>query len=344
MMARLLRALGWLLTAVSVWGLFRLAAALPPDGYGLRFAEPLSPAQTDALRRAAGEQGLDLTLWREEEILLTTGTGRSCKARLLTLNGDPWLAFPSNYCVGTAPGAEQWDGCAVSGPLADALFGSRKANGLVLDVNDSPRHITGVLESEGEFLLCPESADGGMGYTAAALGGIATGDPRGTVQAILQSAGLTADTVTMLPYATLRLVLTWLAWLPLVTAGLRLARQVWHGLQLSRGVQWLAGFGIAVTAALLLPAGLALLPRWLIPSRWSDPGFWTGLADTLWGTLQCFLHLPNTVPEQRLARQLLTAAGCLAGFMLGALILSESTVNRHPCRHRQTKEKPSSDG
>ena len=117
MMARLLRALGWLLTAVSVWGLFRLAAALPPDGYGLRFAEPLSPAQTDALRRAAGEQGLDLTLWREEEILLTTGTGRSCKARLLTLNGTPGWHFPPTIALAprrgpssgmAAPSADRW--------------------------------------------------------------------------------------------------------------------------------------------------------------------------------------------------------------------------------------------
>ena len=48
MRARLRAALGWALLALGVCGLCMLSAALPADGYGLRFSEPLSAAQAEA--------------------------------------------------------------------------------------------------------------------------------------------------------------------------------------------------------------------------------------------------------------------------------------------------------
>lgn len=318
MKARWMPVLGGALTALAVWGLFTLSAALPAGGYGLRFAEPLAAAQAQALEQAAAQQGVDLALWREEDARLTTPLGRSAGVRLVYTTGSPALCFPVEYVRGTAPGAAQADGCAVSTALADALFGSRDVTGLTLDLPGGARTITGVLRGEAPLALCP--AGSGAGWTGAELGRVPSGDPRGAARQLLQSAGL-GQGAQYLPYGTLKGVLAALGWLPAAAAALLLAVRLWQSLPLRRGGRALAGFALALALALALPALLGALPRWLIPGRWADAAFWHGLGDTLAETLNTFLHLPGTARDGLLARTLLGAAACLAALPAGLLLV-----------------------
>ena len=323
MRARLCRALGWALLALAVLGLSLLAAALPADGYELRFAAPLTAAQAEALRQAAGDAGIDLALWREDAASLTAPSGRTAPARMVCTDGSPALCFPARYLSGTAPGAGQQDGCAVSAALADALFGSRQVTGLTLEADGRVRRITGVFAGSEPLLLCPSADPPAGGYTAASLAGVPAGDPRGAAGRLVQSAGLAAgDGVTLLPCGTLRGALALLAGLPLLAAAAALAWQLWRSLPLRGGGRWAAGLGLAAAAALALPALLAALPRWLIPSRWADLSFWGGLAETLGQSLLAFVSLPDTARDRRLGILILAAAGCLAAMAAGALLLS----------------------
>lgn len=326
MKARWMPVLGGALTALAVWGLFTLSAALPAGGYGLRFAEPLAAAQAQALEQAAAQQGVDLALWREEDARLTTPLGRSAGVRLVYTTGSPALCFPVEYVRGTAPGAAQADGCAVSTALADALFGSRDVTGLTLDLPGGARTITGVLRGEAPMALCP--AGSGAGWTGAELGRVPSGDPRGAARRLLQSAGL-GQGAQYLPYGTLKGVLAALGWLPVAAAALLLAVRLWQSLPLRRGGRALAGFALAL--ALALPALLGALPRWLIPGRWADAAFWHGLGDTLAETLNTFLHLPGTARDGLLARTLLGAAACLAALPAG-LLLAFAAAGRNTAR------------
>ena len=314
MKARWMPVLGGALTALAVWGLFTLSAALPAGGYGLRFAEPLAAAQAQALEQAAAQQGVDLALWREEDARLTTPLGRSAGVRLVYTTGSPALCFPVEYVRGTAPGAAQADGCAVSTALADALFGSRAVAGLTLDLPGGRRTITGVLQSEQKMVLCPAAS--GAGATGAELGCLPAADPRGAVQQLLQGAGV-GQGAQYLPYGTLGGVLAALGWLPVAAAGLLLALRLWQSLPLRGGGRQAAGFLLALGLALALPALLGALPRWLIPSRWADAGFWTGLAEMLGQSLDTLLHLPDTARDARLAAALPRAAACLAALLAG---------------------------
>ena len=309
--------LGWLALALAVAGLFGQAAALPAAGYGLRFAAPLSDSEQQALRRAAGDLGLDLALWREDAATLATANGRTAEARVVTVSGTPALAYPARYTAGTAPGAGQTGGCAVSTALADALYGSRAVTGLTLDLPGGARTITGVLAASEPLVLCP--AAGVTACTAAELDALPARDPRGTVSSLLGQAALSG--AARLPYGTLRMVLTALAWLPLAIAALRLVHRVWRCLPLAGGARWLAGLGLALAAAAALPALLGALPRWLIPSRWSDPAFWGDLGALAGETLQTFLHLPATARDAAFGTGLLGAAGCLLAMALGAGLL-----------------------
>lgn len=327
-MRRLVPVLGWLLIAAAVWGFFAAAAGLPADGYELRFEAPLSAGQAESLCRAAAEQGLDLALWREEPVTLTTALGRRTTARRIAVYGSPSLCFPADAVCGTVPGAGQTDGCAVSAGLADALFGSRDAAGLTLTADGESHRVTGVLTGKEAFLLCPETADSGTGCSAASLRIRSGGNPRGTVQSLLQRAGLAESGTVLLPVGTLRQFLTAAGWLPLVVAALLLARQL--GQRLPSGLRRAAGFGVLLAAALALPALLGVLPRWLIPARWSDPGFWTDLADMARQSLLAFVSLPDTVRDHGLAGQLLAAAGCALMLCAGALLSRPAVTPEDP--------------
>lgn len=314
MRGRAVPLLGWLLVVWAVAGLFRLAAVFPAGSYGLRFAAPLTGAGAQALEQAAGDQGIDLVLWREETARLTTPLGRSADARLVYAAGSPARAYPADYLSGTAPGAGQTGGCAVSAGLADALFGSRAVTGLTLDLPGGARTITGVLRDEALVVLCPAAS--GAGATGAELGGLPGGDPRGTAQQLLQSAGA-GQGAQYLPYGTLGGVLAALGWLPVALAALALAAGLWRSLPLGPGGRRAAAFVLALALALALPALLGALPRWLVPARWADTAYWTALGKTLTGTLETFLHLPDTARDRPLAQALLRAAASLAALALG---------------------------
>lgn len=342
MKARLRAALGWALLALGVCGLFGLSAALPADGYGLRFSAPLTAPQAEALATAAGDRGLALTIWRESVVALTTPTGRRAAATAVWAAGSPGPACPGRYLTGSAPGAGQTDGCAVSAALADALFGSRAVVGLELTVEGRTRRITGVFASEETALLCPVAPEdlaaesNAAGATAAYLAGVDVNDPRGAVQGVLQAAGLgglqtagtAQDGVLPLPYGTLRQALEVLGALPLLAAGARLLAGCWRCLPRRPGLRWGAGFCLALAAAAALPAILAVLPRWLVPSRWSDFGFWGDLATTAAETLQSLFFLPRTVCDAALPGLLLAAAGYTAAAVCGFCLAVAGRVGR----------------
>lgn len=250
--------LGWALIAFAVGGLFTLAANLPAKGYELRFKELVSVLQANSLSKAAEDLGLNLALWKEESETITTDLGRSSVAQRISVYGSPTLCFPAAYLYGSAPGAEQWDGCAISVGLADALFGSREVTGLELMVDDGKRRITGVVEGKECFLICPDVTASDAGYTAASLEIKSGNNPRGTIQNLLQSAGLSENDAELLPTGTLRQIINAVAWIPLTIAALLFLHQLWRLAPFGKMGRQVAAFALLLMAALALPDLLPL--------------------------------------------------------------------------------------
>lgn len=313
--------LGWVLMALSLGGLFNLTAVLPANGYELRFGDPLTIQQADSLSRAAEDLGLNLALWKEDSVTVATDLGRSSAARRISVYGSPTLCFPAHYLYGSAPGAGQLDGCAVSAGLADALFGSREVIGLELVMKGETSHVTGVVEGEECFLICPEGTAVDAGYTAASLELKNGNDPRGTIQNLLQSAGLSENDTILLPTGTLRQMVNAVAWIPLIFAALILAHQMWVLLPLGKIGRQAAGFALLLLAAMALPELLAALPRWLIPSRWSDMEFWIDLKNLTQQSLMAFVSLTDAIRDHLLGTQILAIVSCSLGLLAGALLL-----------------------
>ena len=82
-----------------------------------------------------------------------------------------------------------------------------------------------------------------------------------------------------------------------------------------------AAFALLLMAALALPDLLAALPRWLVPSRWSDMNFWMDLGNLVQQSLMAFVSLTNSIRDQLLGAQILAFGGCLLGLLAGALLL-----------------------
>ena len=325
--------LGWALIAFAVGGLFTLAANLPAKGYELRFKEPVSVLQANSLSKAAEDLGLNLALWKEESETITTDLGRSSVAQRISVCGSPTLCFPAACLYGSAPGAEQWDGCAISVGLADALFGSREVTGLELMVDDGKRRITGVVEGKECFLICPDVTASDAGYTAASLEIKSGNNPRGTMQNLLQSAGLSENGTELLPTGTLRQIINAVAWIPLGVAALLFLHQLWRLAPLGKMGRQVAAFALLLMAALALPDLLAALPRWLVPSRWSDMNFWMDLGNLAKQSLMAFGSLTNSVRDQLLGTQILAFGGCLLGLLAGALLLGLKNCIENRCHH-----------
>ena len=312
--------LGWALIAFAVGGLFTLAANLPAKGYELRFKELVSVLQANSLSKAAEDLGLNLALWKEESETITTDLGRSSVAQRISVYGSPTLCFPAAYLYGSAPGAEQWDGCAISVGLADALFGSREVTGLELMVDDGKRRITGVVEGKECFLICPDVTASDAGYTAASLEIKSGNNPRGTMQNLLQSAGLSENDTVLLPTGTLRQIINAVAWIPLTIAALLFLHQLWRLAPFGKMGRQVAAFALLLMAALALPDLLAALPRWLVPSRWSDMNFWMDLGNLVQQSLMAFVSLTNSIRDQLLGAQILAFGGCLLGLVFSVVL------------------------
>ena len=82
---------------------------------------------------------------------------------------------------------------------------------------------------------------------------------------------------------------------------------------LARQSFWLLAL---VGTALALPALLGLVPGWLLPGRWSDFGFWTGLAQRLAAQAEEWFSLPPTLREVQAKGLLLAQAALAAGLAL----------------------------
>ena len=246
---------------------------------GLRFAQPLTQAQVEAVYEMPQETagGITASFWGQTTGTVTAETSRRAEDVVcIAYCGNANDCLPVLYGSGTAPGAVGRQ-CAVSAGLAQQLFGSTDVTGLTLVYDRERYHISGVFRAEDAVLLYP----GADGYTCAELRGVSTDAPKADAEQWCAAAGLGAPQCIV--YGPQR------AWLAAVVGCLPLGLCALAGafLLLRMSLRWppLARqgtwFGGAVVLALLLPLALQALPGWLVPARWSDFSFWERLAEQI---------------------------------------------------------------
>ena len=246
---------------------------------GLRFAQPLTQAQIEAVYGMPPETagGITVSFWGQTTGAVTAGPARRAEGvACIAYCGSANDCLPVLYENGTAPGAVGRQ-CAVSAGLAQQLFGSADVTGLSVLYGRERYIVSGVFRAKDAVLLYP----GTGGYTCAELRGVSADTPKADAEQWCAAAGLGAPQCIV--YGPQR------AWLAAVVSCLPLTLCVLAGTFLllrvslrwppvARQGAWLAG---ALALACLLPAALQALPGWLIPARWSDFSFWERLAEQI---------------------------------------------------------------
>ncbi|WP_418666320.1 hypothetical protein [Allofournierella sp.] len=282
----------------------------------LRYARPLTAGQVEAaLDDAAGaqrEQTVSPTFWRQGTTALK-GPAQAADAGVLWYWGEAAQVFPGEYLAGTAPGPWDEAGCAVSGALAWQLWGSLDAVGQRLEVEGAVRTVRGVFRERKALVLAASSPAAGA-FTAVELA--AAGLTAEEARAFAQNCGLGAPDFMVYGEGLVSLAVL-AAWLPAgvlaLAALVRLALWSRSWPPLARQSFWLLAL---VGAALALPLLLGLVPGWLLPGRWSDFGFWIGLAQRLAAQGEEWFSLPPTLREVQAKGLLLAQAALAAGLAL----------------------------
>ncbi len=299
--------------------------------YSFRYSEAFSSSQIQAARsfqKSSDGSPYSMTLWNETKEVLKTDL-HSADAQVIVYSGDVATIFPAVYIQGTAPGAADTDGCAVSEAIAWDLFGSTDIVGQTLLIGDRSAQIRGVFQSQFNLVLIVARETDAL--KNAELAGAPAGDSREMAIAYVTSAGLGAPDQICTGktwgevFVTLCSVPVLLALVWLLVIGFRMS------LHLSTWLRAVSWFVAALVFAFLLPYLLGQLPSWLLPAQWSNLGFWPDLVSTLNERLNETLALVPTTRDVLTKRWAIAFAlwlfACL-GALGGCLHLSKQIEQR----------------
>lgn len=272
----------------------------------LRYDEAISREQAEKAKEYASQTGgPQLTFWTEATVQID-----DLAARQITFDGEGTVAYPAEYCHGSAPASGAPDACAVSTGLAWSVWGGENVVGLELTVGDVTCRVTGVFREDAPVLVRPDSGN----FTAVELENVPPGDDSyryaenfayvcglGTPDEILWGPGF-AGWMRILP------------WIPVMLCAVPLARYGKKKLeQISPLGRRMLVFGLLFAAALALPALLNAMPPWLLPTRWSDFAFWSRLWNTVAERCRDFLALDPQSRDVRVKIAMAKVICCTLG-------------------------------
>lgn len=297
--------------------------------YSIRPGEPVQAAAARRLEKAAAEQDVCLSLWREDTAEVSAN-GRSASATAIRCRGDMRSCCPAVYLSGSAPGAAQAGGaysCALSYGLAFRLFGGSGIIGERVALDGEEYAVSGVFEGGGQAMLLYGGQS--LEYAAIELSGLSDADPRGQARGLLREAGI-GFSGGILPGQSLNLLAGRGCYIPLLAAALSMLIQLLAAFRRRFGggpLLWLL-LGLGAITALCLPGILSLLPRWLIPSGWSDFSHWRGIFSMAKSALSDMLALP-ALPRYAGLKELLARYAALEALALVfALAASHRSIQK----------------
>ena len=280
--------------------------------------------QRRAKRQGEALPGVTLWLERRGEFF---SSAHEAAGTWLVCDGDAAVVLPTGFLRGSAPAADDPEGCAVSAALAYDLWGTDDAVGLPVTLNGGSYTVRGVFAGAEPIALTQAGGEEGETlFPRAELRFPGSRNAGADASAFLTQWGLPfpAATVDGSWYA---LLLNGLLFLPAWLAAALLLIRLWRGARRLRAAPLLHAAGLIAALALfggvLLALGLiSPFPERLIPSMWSDFSFWGELWGKFTMDLKALFSLALSVRERAFLTQALVCAAstCAAGLLLGAVM------------------------
>ena len=257
----------------------------------LRYDAPLIEDQVEWSRHYTAEYGAPyLTFWTESQTYVSIEDMGASAAQIL-YNGDPELPYPVTYRYGGTPGMDQ-TACSISIGLAWQLWQSDRVVGMTMEIDGQEYTVSGVFEGDDNRLFRWGNSD----FTAVEIPNTPKGEDsyRYALDLAAQSGlGLPSGVLWGSGMADIGKLL---CWMPLVLAACFLIFPCLVKLKKLPGLVWAV---IALILVLALPAIIEILPGWMVPTRWSDFGFYGRLWDTFWDRWHDLLMLAPTPVDAR---------------------------------------------
>ena len=275
---------------------FSLSAQLTElcPSISLRYDTPLTEKQVEWSRAYSDEYNAPyLTFWTESQTIVSTQEMGASAAQIL-YNGDSGFSYPVTYRHGGAPGMDR-NSCSISVPLAWQLWQSDCVVGMTLQIDGKEYTVSGVCEGEDNRLF--RWAD--SGFTAVEIPNTPKGEDSYRYALDLAAQSGLGHPSGILWGSGMADIGRLLCWMPLILAACFLVLPYLAKLKKLPGLVWAI---LALILVLALPAIIEILPGWLVPTRWSDFGFYGRLWDIFWDRWHDLLMLsPTPMDAQRKA-------------------------------------------
>ena len=275
---------------------FSLSARLTElcPSISLRYDTPLNEKQVEWSRAYTDEYDAPyLTFWTESQTFVSIDDMGASAAQIL-YNGNSGFSYPVTYRHGGAPGMDR-NSCSISVPLAWQLWQSDCVVGMTLQIDGKEYTISGVFEGDDNRLF--RWAD--SGFTAVEIPNTPKGEDSYRYALDLAAQSGLGHPTGILWGSGMAAIGKLLCWLPLVLAACFLIMPYLAQLKKIPGIVWAI---LILVLVLALPAIIEVLPGWMVPTRWSDFGFYGRLWDTFWDRWHDLLMLsPTPMDAQRKA-------------------------------------------
>lgn len=275
---------------------FSLSAQLTElcPSISLRYDTPLNEKQVEWSRAYTDEYDAPyLTFWTESQTFVSIDDMGASAAQIL-YNGDAEFSYPVTYRHGGAPGMDR-NSCSISVPLAWQLWQSNRVVGMTLQIDGKEYTISGVFEGDDNRLF--RWAD--SGFTAVEIPNTPKGEDSYRYALDLAAQSGLGHPTGILWGSGMADIGKFLCWLPLVLAGCMLACPYLARLRKLPGLVWAI---LILGIVLALPWILNVIPGGMVPTRWSDFGFYGRLWDTFRDRWHDLLMLsPTPMDAQRKA-------------------------------------------
>lgn len=246
--------------------------------WSLRYEEKITKSSAFSLRQYFGkaENGLWPTFWTEQELEYKTEY-QSAEAKSIIYDGDISLIISPEFISGGYPGEQGSATIAISESLAWKLFGSTDIIGAKLRCHGGEREVVGVFkDSYADAVLFSDRCE----WTCVEL--MSTSEKNYNDIVSIMAASNIGSGKYIVDGGGVSLILKALSFIPLITLAVAV---IFLLTALKKKKRVLLRFCIIFAAflifAVLLPTILEAFPSWLIPTRWSDLSFWSGLFEEM---------------------------------------------------------------
>lgn len=267
-------------------------AELLYPGWSLRYGEGISAQNAMNAKRYAAENDKNLwfAFWKETTADTRSEAGGIGDVPVVLYGGEPAYAKPVTFIAGAYPGELSSTNCIISELLAWQLWGSLDTLGKTVEFDGKEKIVAGIYKSSRAEAAYSSENSNEIWQNVEVYG------PDGTITRedltdYITAAGLGQPSAIIDGKGIIGLLSAALWLPPVILAGagvlflLRIlkAERLWlRNAVIFTGLLLLAAF---------LPRLLGLLPPWLIPTKWSDFSFWTGLWEKFGGYIAEFLGM-----------------------------------------------------